>query len=293
MGIAILMVIEYHAICCNLPMSVFTQVANYGLIGVDIFMLYSAYGLCFSYNKYKLSEFYKRRYVRVLPLYLILIGEALIRDSLSGGANLTNVISASTTLFFWGVGDIFVDWYLTAMLYIYLLFPLFYNMILKGGFVAYIALAIPFLLVAWYVPTTWFQDSALCRMPIFLAGIVLFVAKNKWMALSFLLSLFLLLTCFSYFSGKVCLTYYMAPFVICFLITSVSVINNVIKIKPFFGIIGKYTLELYVANCIVMKFVAQKGGIIEKYAVYYGVTIILAFLLGWLNKRVQIYYAHR
>ena len=291
MGVAILMVIVCHAACCNLPMGVFTQVANYGLIGVDIFMLYSAYGLCYSYNKHRISEFYARRYIRVVPLYLILVCEALVRNTLSGGG-MTNAIGALSTSFFWGVGDIFVDWYLTAMLYIYLLFPLFYNIISKFGLIAYITLAISFLLVAWYLPTTWFQDSALCRMPIFLAGIVIYVAKKKSLAISFLLSFFLLLTCFSYFSGKVCLTYYMAPFVICLLIFFVSVTNKVIRTKPVLEFIGKYTLELYVANCIVMRLVAQISSTIERYVVYYGLILLLAFFFGLLNERVQRYFAY-
>ena len=85
MGIAILIVIVYHAACCNLPMGYFTKVANYGLIGVDIFMFFSGYGLCYSFNKNKLSEFYKRRYMRVLPLYLILVCVVLVHHSLMGG----------------------------------------------------------------------------------------------------------------------------------------------------------------------------------------------------------------
>lgn len=85
MGVAILMVLLYHAACCNLPMGGFTQVANYGLIGVDIFLFFSGYGLCFSFNKNKLSEFFKRRYMRVLPLYLILVCAVLVRNSLRGG----------------------------------------------------------------------------------------------------------------------------------------------------------------------------------------------------------------
>ena len=258
MGIAILMVIVYHAACCNLPMGALTPVANYGLIGVDIFMLLSAYGLCYSINKNKLSDFYKRRYVRVLPLYLILVCSVLIHNGLTGGGNSTDVVGASTTLFLWGFGDIFVDWYLTAILYFYLLFPLFYKVISKGGLIAYIVLSVPFLLVAWYLPTTWFQDSALCRVPIFLAGILIYVAKKKWIAVSLNLSFFFLLTCYSYVTGKVCLTYWVAPFVICLLIALTQFVNKVGKLKAVLEFVGKYTLELYVANCIAMKLVVCK-----------------------------------
>ena len=287
MGIAILMVIVYHAACCNLPMGALTQVANYGLIGVDIFMLFSAYGLCYSINKNKLSNFYKRRYVRVLPLYLVLVCSVLIHKALMGGVNLTDAVGASTTFFLWGLGDIFVDWYLTAILYFYLLFPLFYKVISKGGVIAYISLSVPFLLAAWYLPTTWFQDSALCRVPIFLAGILIYVAKKKWLAVSLILSYFFLLTCYSYVTGNVCLTYYVAPFVICLLMAFTYFVNKVGIIKAVLEYIGKHTLELYVANCIAMKIVSSVDGVVEKYAVYYGGILLLAFILGWLNNKIK------
>ncbi len=200
---------------------------------------------------------------------------------------MTDAVGASTTLFLWGFGDIFVDWYLTAILYFYLLFPLFYKVISKGGLIAYIVLSVPFLLVAWYLPSTWFQDSALCRVPIFLAGILIYVAKKKWVAVSLNLSFFFLLTCFSYVTGKVCLTYWVAPFVICLLIALTHFVNKVGKLKAVLEFIGKYTLELYVANCIAMKFVSMVDGVIAEYVVYYGGILLLALILGWLNRRVH------
>lgn len=85
MGIAILMVIFYHASCCGLPLGIFTLPANYGLIGVDVFMLFSAYGLCYSINKNSIKVFYGRRYKRILPEYIILILIVLLHNSLMGG----------------------------------------------------------------------------------------------------------------------------------------------------------------------------------------------------------------
>lgn len=153
--------------------------------------------------------------------------------------------------------------------------------------IAYISLSVPFLLAAWYLPTTWFQDSALCRVPIFLAGILIYVAKKKWLAVSLILSYFFLLTCYSYVTGNVCLTYYVAPFVICLLMAFTYFVNKVGIIKAVLEYIGKHTLELYVANCIAMKIVSSVDGVVEKYAVYYGGILLLAFILGWLNNKIK------
>ena len=123
-------------------------------------------------------------------------------------------------------------------------------------------------------------------MPIFLAGILIYVAKKKWIAVSLNLSFFFLLTCFSYATGKVCLTYWVAPFVICLLIALTQFVNKVGKLKVLLEFVGKYTLELYVANCIAMKLVYMVDGVIAKYAVYYGGILLLALILGWLNRRM-------
>lgn len=58
-GIAILLVVLYHLYCQ-------TQLAivapfKYGMIGVDLFLFFSGYGLCFFYEKNSLKDFYKRR----------------------------------------------------------------------------------------------------------------------------------------------------------------------------------------------------------------------------------------
>ena len=68
MGIAILMVLLYH-LCCwpqwNNPLRIF----GHWYIGVDIFLVLSGFGLCFSYEKYNIKTFYYHRLIRIIPLY--------------------------------------------------------------------------------------------------------------------------------------------------------------------------------------------------------------------------------
>lgn len=85
MGIAILMVILYHAVCSNLPMGLLTIPATYGLIGVDIFLFLSAYGLCYSLQNKNLREFYGRRFMRILPAYVIIVFSMLIISVICAG----------------------------------------------------------------------------------------------------------------------------------------------------------------------------------------------------------------
>lgn len=60
MGIAILMVLLYHLYCC-LPNIEVLHLFKYCYGGVDVFMLVSGYGLCFSYKKNSIKDFYIHR----------------------------------------------------------------------------------------------------------------------------------------------------------------------------------------------------------------------------------------
>lgn len=42
---------------------------------------------------------------------------------------LVGLIGVTTTLFFWSIGDILVDWYLTFLIHLYLSFPFLYKII--------------------------------------------------------------------------------------------------------------------------------------------------------------------
>lgn len=103
----------------------------------------------------------------------------------------------------------------------------------------------------WNLLTVWFQESAFCRVFIFLSGIYLYTAINKRNALLFIL-VFGGLMAINYISDNVCMTYYLAPFMICIIMIFVYLANRLLTIKNILEYIGTHTLELYVANCIAM-----------------------------------------
>lgn len=51
MGVAIVLVILYHLVCVGFGSPIFMKPFALGYIGVDIFMFWSALGLCYSYKK--------------------------------------------------------------------------------------------------------------------------------------------------------------------------------------------------------------------------------------------------
>ena len=57
-------------------------------MGVDVFLFFSGYDLCFSINKHSLIDFYKRRLERILSLYLLMAILCSLVLSFRGGEGL-------------------------------------------------------------------------------------------------------------------------------------------------------------------------------------------------------------
>lgn len=70
MGIAMLFVVVFHAFCWIYnPVGGF----NIGYVGVDMFLFLSGFGLASSFEKNKLSIFYKNRLKRIYPMYSLAV----------------------------------------------------------------------------------------------------------------------------------------------------------------------------------------------------------------------------
>ena len=85
-GIAILLVVLYQ-LHCYTKLGIVAPFSQ-GAIGVDIFLFFSGYGLCFSYEKNSLKEFYWRRFKRIIPLFWIHFFLTVIEYLSCGGQNL-------------------------------------------------------------------------------------------------------------------------------------------------------------------------------------------------------------
>ncbi len=133
MGMAIIMVMLSHllSVCKEVkPFWLFYP----GFLGVDIFLFLSGYGLCRSWESHTPATFYRRRLWRILPLFLIFQAFTTVSQAASAG-NLTWADAACnlTTLSFWHLGGTCSEWYLSFLLYLYLLFPLLYALTRKAG----------------------------------------------------------------------------------------------------------------------------------------------------------------
>lgn len=133
MGIAIIGVVMVHVSTQEVDHPLYKMISIIfckGHLGVNIFFLLSAYGLCFSYNKYSLKRFYFNRATRIWPIFPI----ALIARYIINGVSLQDAI----VKFFYEVSGLFLFqvkrdffWYMGVLTIFYLLFPVLYELFNK------------------------------------------------------------------------------------------------------------------------------------------------------------------
>lgn len=131
MGVACLWVILHHnAFDWPTLLDPLRRIANFGNLGVDMFLLVSGIGLYYAWQKKpKLGDFYARRLLRVLVPYMVIaIPYWAWRDLYLGNGNfLLDVTQLSLPL-----EGVITTWYITAIVCFYLLYPLIAKYLFSG-----------------------------------------------------------------------------------------------------------------------------------------------------------------
>lgn len=186
MGLAMLLVLIYHY---GIWVANYLSWLNVGYMGVDIFLLLSAYGLMYGLRQRKAQthvswrKYWYTRVWRVWPLFGITSVIALLvaADAPRGvGEWLTAAVLRMTTLaYYFPHTATPTDWYLSSLPLFYLLVPLLYGHVrrkpwhvLGGAFVLSTLLLIGY----WHYtgsPLHWRYQCAVARVPIFVLGMVL------------------------------------------------------------------------------------------------------------------------
>lgn len=131
MGLACLWVMLHHnSFIWPESMDGLRRFALYGNLGVDIFLLLSGVGLYYAWSKQPaLSDFYARRFVRLLvPYVLFALPYWVWRDLwLHQGSFLLDVTQLSLP-----VQGVITTWYIPAIAVFYLLYPLIAKFLFSG-----------------------------------------------------------------------------------------------------------------------------------------------------------------
>ena len=190
MGAAMLFIILFHV---GLPRSdMFFGLRRMGNIGVDMFFFLSGMGLWFAWMKgitlhsslftlhsSALLYFYKRRFLRIFPAWLIMSSAFYIPRYINHegfSSNLTDLIGDITINWDFWLHDELTFWYIPATMVFYLLAPFYMELIRRHPVYRWLPVA----MVAWCFIVQWVIpvhqavghiEIFWSRVPIFFIGI--------------------------------------------------------------------------------------------------------------------------
>ena len=134
--------------------------------GVDVFLFLSGFGLYYAYQKTQGIQFLKRRFLRILPIFI----PVAIARIIYYHYDAKNAFYLLTTLSFWITYDRSM-WYISMIVVLYLLSPLYLEYCFKGRETKCTIIAI----ILAFVISFFFLDKQQLlffgRVPIFLLGI--------------------------------------------------------------------------------------------------------------------------
>ncbi len=137
-GLAILMVLFGHIGYFLFPGTNFLWPLSVDAgVGVNIFFILSAYGLCVSWEKLsgsfstRLATFYKKRFLGVFPELWFILGVFFLLDLVMLDRSYGLIYIIKSFLGFYPSADLTTDvnsplWYITPILFYYTIFPLLY-----------------------------------------------------------------------------------------------------------------------------------------------------------------------
>lgn len=266
-----------------------------GFVGVDIFLFLSGYGLCRSFENNTLRTFYVRRIKRIYPLLVIftIFLYALIYFGKHTSFAAFDVFCNLTTLHFWRIGGHLAEWYLSFILYLYLLFPLLYNFIRKWGFFAIVTTFLALFIFLYSYHTGWLLQCAASRIPIFLFGIYCYQQNSskayfKGTCLFVLMLLPMTLLFVQHIVQKFELVYLSAPVVMLLLAYVFQpTIKSAGKTYSVISILGKYSLEIYLSNMLILNVLKLIDLPCPVVLTYIAMHLIFVPVMVYLNNITQ------
>ncbi len=277
MGFAILWVMFFHSTGNYGNFPVLAKIKSFGNLGVDIFLLLSGIGLYFSAQRLSqetggrwIVPFYRKRFLRILPATIFCLFPWYCYLNWGQRVNIFRFILDVTSLSYWIDGNN-QGWYVALTIVLYLFYPLFYTVIIKGKrkapFYCFVLIAIDIsinTIIAIFQPD-WFGrvNLAICRVPMFIAGCFLGVKvkeKKEQNLLPIICFPFIVVFVVILLKYKEPLRVYgiwryltgALGFCVAVVLSAVFRFVHGRWISKFFCFFGKYTLELYLVHTQIL-----------------------------------------
>lgn len=271
------MVLLYHLYCWgNNPLFL---IFKYCFIGVDLFFFLSGYGCCQSYQKHNYIIFYKRRAIKILPLYFF---DTLTRI-------LFSFVRLGTITFNSIKGAFMFHWFMPTIILYYIIFPILFKHTTK--YLYLISLVVVFIILLHI--DNWFVLCSISRLPIFILGILCY--KDKKITINYIISIICIFLILSTILNNNNLSFFISNLLALPLLLLLQYLPKI----AFINYIGKMTLPIYLSNgwtMIICSYFIYSYPIIPNnpysYILFYIIcTILLSYLYKTINGKLFNYYS--
>ncbi len=308
-GISALAIVLYHVnkyVAFITPVEflskAFTFLFSLGNGGVDAFFFFSAIGLCSSMKRHSVQEFYANRLKRIVaPFLMCSVFFYIWHDFVLFKDGILQFILNITTINYWIKGSTYTFWYVSAIVGLYLFFPLimkfcnhrYYN----AGLIVLFSVVIEIMCYLW-IPTFYSKyELLLSRLPIFFMGVFLYdyylgkKSNTKLNCIVLLLIGVLLVIIEKMGFPKFINRYLTAVSFICMLHVFAWILGNIHTRNLVLSAIGSVSLELYIIHVAFfqpVKFYELWDFIPHMlwYVIFLGISIPLAFLVSQLSSKI-------
>ncbi len=275
MGIAILLVMYSHN---SLEFPGIVHNINSGLImlsqsGVDLFFLLSGFGCYYSMEKDSNPlAFYKKRLLRIVPAYVIVVFLFGIYSIFLRGASIASYLWTYSLISFF-TDAVLHEWFIASIIVTYLVYPIIYYIVKKNTINVYLLLTIAYLYIALFgaglihMPHNMVivSDIFITRVPAFLVGTMLAIDGNYAKKVKpilqkviVMLGIAAAIVCLAAFKLKVSHSWTIIRVLFLVLVLAIVVlwtnirnrINNhfIEVVAKFLCTIGAFTLEMYLIH---------------------------------------------
>jgi len=313
MGFAIFIIVFYHF--CNVGgTTLFDKACRFafsqGYVGVDIFMVVSGLGLAYSMMKDEsLKKYYLKRWVRIFPFFTFI---TLVECWLIRGESFGLALLRSTTIGYW-TGLPYIDWYVPAIVGLYVVFPLLYHTIVKPRrYKAALAVSLFFLVVSVlmsiYPILDWKHFALLYRIPDFIMGAMCAVAIKDGYDRKVVTGIILISTClgavlflllqgieYNLWLTNLCLTpLYLLVLCKIYKVLSINKIGGGILL--LLSLLGVMSLELYRISSSFERLLSDENTPSTHFLfvfLFFSISVFLSYIAHYVFDKVNSYLYKR
>lgn len=306
MGVATIMIILCHAAASKVIIpTILSVIFGFGNYGVDIFLFLSGLGCFYSLSKTNRGEellYYKRRFYRIIPAYLIIYTTTNIIYIIIGERDICEVLLSLTALEYWLFHR--GAWYISIIIPLYFISPLFYLAIQTKWKWWWMIGSVVTIMVLCSIPlddnsstsVLYNIQLALRRVPSFIIGMAIAndCKGNRMISILWLLLLAFLFIPLRIFCPKIFWGWLIVPLILVVFVKVIKTFECCHLIDKSLNLIGSVSLESYLLNisinalltALIIHYGFSESPFLYGNYLQYAIVVIVGTLLAFVINKI-------